>query len=65
MARTAIGTPVKSFRVTDADAIQLINKKAAAERRSAANMAARIIIESLSSKGELPKSNVLHADGQG
>ena len=65
MARTKIGVPVKSFQVTDTKAIQLINEKAAAERRSAANLAAIIIIESLSTKNKQPKSNLLHTDGQG
>jgi len=55
MARTRIGTPVKAFRVTDLEAIKLINKKAAQESRSAANMAALIIINAMSNQSE--KSN--------
>jgi hypothetical protein len=55
MARTPIGTPVKAFRVTDTDAIKLINEKAAQEQRSAANMAAIVIINALSN--QLKKSN--------
>ena len=50
MARTPIGTPVKAFRVTDSDAVKLINEKAAQEQRSAANMAAVIIINALTKK---------------
>jgi hypothetical protein len=59
MARTPIGTPTKAFRVTDSEAVQLINEKARQESRSAANMAALVIIESLSNKDNQPtkKSN--------
>ncbi|MGB8226885.1 MAG: hypothetical protein WCE45_08510 [Sedimentisphaerales bacterium] len=57
MARTKIGTPVKAFRVTDAAAVKLINEKAAAEQRSAANAAAVTIIESLSKQGKRPKKS--------
>jgi len=57
MARTKIGTPVKAFRVTDAAAVKLINEKAAAEQRSAANAAAVTIIESLGSQGNRPKKS--------
>ncbi|MCX5632841.1 MAG: hypothetical protein NTW93_04090 [Phycisphaerae bacterium] len=57
MARTKIGTPVKAFRVTDAAAVKLINKRAAVESRSAANAAAITIIESLSRQGKPPKKS--------
>jgi hypothetical protein len=50
MARTPIGTPTKGFRVTNTEAVGLINKKASQEKRSAANMAAIVIINALSNQ---------------
>jgi hypothetical protein len=54
MARTPIGTPTKGFRVTNTDAVNLINEKARQEKRSAANMAAIVIINAL---GNQPKKS--------
>jgi hypothetical protein len=54
MARTSIGTPAKAFRVTDSEAVRLINEKACQENRSAANTAAIVIINALSNQPKKP-----------
>lgn len=54
MARAPIGVPVKAFRVTDEKAVRLINEKAGQDRRSAADMAAIVIIQALSNQPKKP-----------